>query len=186
MNLLSMCNRYRPGCVETLKISSKNIVSTGRGLKDRATRCSTAHACATTKINNTTCFTVTWEIVSGRKIHPARKNWQKGSEHVNKYEKKKKEEMEKRNRKKKKKRKKDEWKWNEKEMKERGNYIFDVTRSIRREIAGEQSVKVLLKIVNNIFNNFTVLSSIYGHQSVTINFIDSFGQEKIIVNFIRK
>lgn len=39
-------------------------------------------------------------------------------------------------------------------MKERGNYIFDVTRSIRREIAGEQSVKVLLKIVNNIFNNF--------------------------------
>lgn len=94
--------------------------------------------------------------------------------------------MEKRNRKKKKKRKKDEWKWNEKEMKERGNYIFDVTRSIRREIAGEQSVKVLLKIVNNIFNNFTVLSSIYGHQSVTINFIDSFGQEKIVVNFIRK
>lgn len=71
-------------------------------------------------------------------------------------------------------------------MKERGNYIFDVTRSIRREIAGEQSVKVLLKIVNNIFNNFTVLSSICGHQSVTINFIDSFGQEKIVVNFIRK
>lgn len=71
-------------------------------------------------------------------------------------------------------------------MKERGNYIFDVTRSIRREIAGEQSVKVLLKIVNNIFNNFTVLSSIYGHQNVTINFIDSFGQEKIVVNFIRK
>lgn len=138
MNLLSMCNRYRPGCIETLKISSKNIVSKrgGGGLKDRATRCRTAHACATTKINNTTCFTVTWEIVSGRKyIQCVKIDRKEASMWIN-MKKKKKKEMEKRNRKKKKKKKiwmKMEWKRDERKRKLyfRRNAI-NSTRNCRR------------------------------------------------------
>lgn len=78
-----------PVALKHLKFRRKISFRKGGGGIE-GSRHSTAHARATTKINNTTCFNVTWEIVSGRKIHPARKNWQKGSEHVNKYEKKKK------------------------------------------------------------------------------------------------